>query len=62
MGVKSELQIDEILVYNSMGIQVIRLNVGDKQLILDLSQYDKGIYYLRMKMGEQFQTHKLILL
>jgi hypothetical protein len=54
--------IENVVVYNSLGAQVINKSVNNSELVVDLSQYSKGVYFLRLTIGEKVLIHKIILL
>ena len=60
--IHSESPIEQIVVYNSMGVQVVRQYVNNSELTLDLTQFSKGVYYVRMTIGEKTVIQKIILL
>jgi hypothetical protein len=60
--IHSETPIEQIVVYNSMGVQVVRQYVNNSGFTLDLTQFSKGVYFIRMTIGEKNMIQKIILL
>jgi hypothetical protein len=60
--IHSETPIEEVVAYNAMGRQVITQSVNDSEIKLDLSQFSKGVYFIRMKVGDKILIQKIILL
>ena len=58
----SDKIIQNICIYNSMGIQVHSLICENYEVTFDLSKFGKGIYYIRMNKGEMTEIHKVVVL
>jgi hypothetical protein len=62
INVISDRVIGEVNIYNSMGIQVQQFQADQKEMIVDLSNLSKGVYFLKMKIENKTQVHKIIVL
>lgn len=48
-------------VFNLLGERVLQLELNGTQTNVDLSSFDRGIYFVKLKMGEAVLTQKLVL-
>lgn len=56
-NISSEVALDAISVYNSLGQKILETNNAQ----FDLSQHSKGIYFVQMESEGKKSTHKIIL-
>ncbi|MBL0054545.1 MAG: T9SS type A sorting domain-containing protein [Bacteroidetes bacterium] len=49
-----------IEVINSMGIKIISKMIDDENTNFDITQYGKGVYYLRAMNGKNVQVEKVV--
>jgi len=62
VNVYSETPVQEIFVYNSEGIRLSAIRVKGCRALLDLSDYEKGVYLLKINTGEREVCRKLVIL
>lgn len=54
--------ISIVEVYNVLGIQIFKQNINDNQLLIDMSNNAKGVYFIRLMNGHSLvATDKLLL-
>ena len=51
-----------IIVTNAMGEILVERRVDENELIMDVSNFSKGIYLLKTSSGSQMSTHKIIII
>tara|TARA_B100001093_G_scaffold305440_2_gene291519 strand:- start:78823 stop:86139 length:7317 start_codon:yes stop_codon:yes gene_type:complete len=59
--VESEKNISEVLIYNNLGELVLNDNNLNKYKSLDLSNFTKGIYYIKLNINNEIVKRKIIL-
>lgn len=61
--INSNKNINSVQIYCSTGslIKSFLLENNDKNLLIDISNYSKGIYLIRIESGNNFQSHRLII-
>lgn len=56
-------EIDELTIYNTSGqVKNIRFAKEEKLIRLYLEDFEKGIYFVKLKSQDYFQTYKLLVL
>ena len=50
-----------IEIYNSLGTCVFRNQINSVNLLLDISGYSSGIYFIKIKNGNIEKSEKLII-
>jgi len=60
--IQSDKAIRNIVIYNFMGQQVGSLQGENTELTFDISNFGKGIYYLRIIIGDRPEIHKVVVL
>jgi hypothetical protein len=56
---KSEQIITGYIVYNSLGLEILREEVNSKHNELDFSNYPRGVYFIQLRIGEMLFQRKL---
>ena len=62
LKIQSDKIIRNIVIYNSMGQQVGSLKEENSELTIDMSNLGKGIYYIRMLIGDKPEIQKIVVL
>lgn len=60
--ISSDRLIKSISVFSSIGLPISKEKYNDKLVILDLSSYPKGVYYLQISSGKGLITKKVVML
>jgi hypothetical protein len=58
LTIKAQQTIEKIIIYNPLGQQIKAFQVNFKSGVIDISELDKGIYYLKLKhvKGNNYST------
>ena len=54
-------EVSEIQLFNTLGKRVLRLTSITKSLLLDMSEYEAGVYFLKVSNQESVFVRKVIL-
>jgi len=57
---KSNENIDFVLVYNQMSTQVLNLHINKSTSSISFSDLPVGVYYLKIQAGQKISTHKIV--
>ncbi|MHC1775355.1 MAG: LamG-like jellyroll fold domain-containing protein [Lentimicrobium sp.] len=62
INILSEILIDKVVVYNSLGKRILEKGINDSEISIDLTSFGKGVYYFSLKIGEKTVNKKVIVL
>jgi len=54
-------QAVQVHIYNSLGKQIIYKELANNNQVFDLVKYPAGIYWIKVKIGTQFRTEKIMI-
>ncbi len=61
LNISFESESSEVMVFNAIGEMVQRVNtIGKSKLELDLSDQPSGIYFIKVRTGEEIQVRKIV--
>lgn len=60
LKLKANTILDRATIYNILGKELINVNGNSKEMSLDLSQFSRGIYLVRVQSGETTQTIRIV--
>ena len=49
-----------VIIYNTLGEQVLRESIINKVMLVDLSTFDKGVYLMQLQNGSDVVTQRII--
>ncbi len=51
----------EIVLYNMVGQQIMKVNTSVTENKIDVSKYNKGIYFIKVKLNNKIHTKKIVI-
>ena len=60
LRVQSLMSVDELAIYNLLGVSQLRVNVRDQFVEVDLSSLVTGVYLVKAKSGKAQTTFKVV--
>ncbi|QNJ98585.1 T9SS type A sorting domain-containing protein [Constantimarinum furrinae] len=58
--ITSSVSMNEIIIYNTLGQELIRKSIDGTEIILDISELSSGIYLLSVFSGDASSTRRLV--
>ena len=54
------VQPSQVFIYSTTGKELMNLNTSNSKLLIDLSEFNKGIYLLQIKLDQKVMTRRLV--
>jgi len=60
INIKSQDIVDEIRIYNLLGQQLRFVSPGLKQTSIDIANFEVGVYIVKVKIGDQINSYRIL--
>ena len=60
ISIRSDLKIEQLIIYNQMGQLVYQTQPTDNTLNVDVSDLEHGIYFIRVQTNEGAMLQKIV--
>ena len=61
VNVQSNLTIDRLTIYNHIGQSVAEIFVNDNSASVNASEFESGVYFIRIETASGYTTQKLVI-